>query len=111
MTVRQLAVTGPFMLPWTIMMVFYGTTLSSIHDAVTGNYKAGPFGLATMIIGSVVAILASVFLVLVVKRHLKHMVAQAEAKAKARKAKADLEENANPQAGAQHPQHAQCAAQ
>ena len=78
MKVKSLAMTGPFMLPWTIMMVFYGTTAANIHDAVTGNYKAGPYGLTTMIIGAIVAILASIFLSLVVKRHLKNMVNDAE---------------------------------
>lgn len=62
----------------------------------------GPFGLTAMIVGSVVAIIASVFLSFVVNRHLKKMIADAE-KAKvdaeaAEKAEADKEKG-NPQTG------------
>ena len=95
MKMRQFWTTGVFMLPWTGLMIFYGTTLSSIQDAIEGNYKMGPFGLTAMIVGSVVAIIASIFLSFVVNRHLKKMIADAE-KAKedaeaAEKAEADKE--------------------
>ena len=80
MKMKHFWVTGLFMVPWTVMMVFYGTTLSNIHDAVSGNYETGPVGLAAMIIGSVMAILASIFLSIVVKRHLNNMVKDAAEK-------------------------------
>lgn len=83
------------MVPWTIMMVFYGTTLSNIHDAIDGNYEAGPVGLTFMIVGSIVAIIASIFLSIVVKRHLNNIVKEAQ---KNKEKKADIEK-ANPQAG------------
>ena len=77
MKMKHFWITGLFMVPWTVMMVFYGTTLSNIHDAVNGNYETGPVGLAAMIVGSVMAILASIFLSIVVKRHLNNMVKDA----------------------------------
>lgn len=93
------------MLPWTGLMIFYGTTMSSIHDAINGNYNMGPFGLTAMIVGSVVAIIASIFLSCVVKRHANKMVADAnkakeEAEAAVAKEKevADREKG-NPQTG------------
>ena len=55
------------MAPWTGMMVFFGTTISNITDAVAGNYEAGPYGLAAMIGGSVVAIVAFIFLSLLLR--------------------------------------------
>ena len=73
MKFKGFAITGVFMVPWTGMMVFYGTTLSSIHDAINGNYNAGPVGLACNIGGSVIAIFASIFLSCVVKKHLDKM--------------------------------------
>ena len=59
---NQFWFTGLFMAPWTGMMVFFGTTISNVADAVAGNYEAGPYGLAAMIGGSVVAIVAFIFL-------------------------------------------------
>ena len=102
MKMRQFWTTGVFMLPWTGLMIFYGTTLSSIQDAIEGNYEMGPFGLTAMIAGSVVAIIASIFLSLVVRRHLRKMIEDAQ-KAKeeaeaAEKAEADREKG-NPQTG------------
>lgn len=99
MKMRHFALTGVFMVPWTGMMVFYGTTISSIHDAINGKYTMGPFGLIAMIAGSVIAIIASIFLSCVVKKHLDKMVKDAEeAKEAAEKAKIDAEKG-NPQTG------------
>ena len=81
MKMKPFAISGLFMVPWTVMMVFYGTTLSNIHDAVNGDYETGPVGLASMIIGSIIAILASIFLSIVVKRHLNNMIKDANAAA------------------------------
>ena len=78
MKMRQFAITGVFMLPWTGLMIFYGTTIASIQDAVEGKMNMGPFGLTAMIVGSIIAIIASIFLSCVVKKHLNKMVAEAE---------------------------------
>ena len=87
MKMKPFAITGVFMAPWTGMMVFFGTTVSNIQDAISGNYNAGPFGLAAMIAGSVIAIIASIFLTVIVKRHFNKMVKDAE-EAKAKQAQA-----------------------
>ena len=79
MKMRHFAMTGFFIMPYTAMMIFYGTTISSITDAVEGNADLGPWGLSAMIGGSVLAIIASIFLSCVVKKHLNKMVADAEA--------------------------------
>ena len=78
MQTRPFAMTGIFMVPWTAMMVFYGTTISNLQSAIKGEYEQGPVGFAAMIIGSVMAILASIFLSIVVKRHLNNMIKDAE---------------------------------
>ena len=78
MKVRHLAATGVFMMPWTAMMVFYGTTLSNIHDALNGNYKTGPVGFTAMVGGSVIAIAASIYLSCTVKKIMNKMVHDAE---------------------------------
>ena len=78
MQTRPFAITGVFMVPWTAMMVFYGTTISNLQSAIKGEYEQGPVGFAAMIIGSVMAILASIFLSIVVKRHLNNMIKDAE---------------------------------
>ena len=73
------------MAPWTGMMVFFGTTISNIADAVAGNYDAGPYGLAAMIGGSVVAIVAFIFLSIIVKKHFDKLVEEAEEAQQAKK--------------------------
>ena len=78
MRMNQFWFTGLFMAPWTGMMVFFGTTISNIADAVAGNYDAGPYGLAAMIGGSVVAIVAFIFLSIIVKKHFDKWVEEAE---------------------------------
>ena len=82
MKVKHLAVTGPFMLPWTVMIVFFGTTLSNLHDAVNGDFETGPVGLVVLVGGSIIALLASLFLSIVVKRHFDSMLNSAGESAK-----------------------------
>ena len=77
------------MLPWTVMIVFFGTTLSNIHDAVNGKFESGPIGLAVLVVGSIIALVASILLSIVVKRHFDNMLKEAGG---------DIE-NGNPQAG------------
>ena len=81
------------MVPWTAMMVFFGTTISNIQDAISGNYNAGPFGLAAMIGGSVVAIIAAIFLSIVVKRHFNKIVNDAEAAKEVAKKGVEVEDD------------------
>ena len=37
------AIGGVAMFPFVVILVFLGTTLSSIHDAVNGELETGPF--------------------------------------------------------------------
>ena len=64
------AVGGFGMVPGTIVCVFVGTTIGSIQDAATGNYDAGPAGLALLIVGSVLACFLIIYISIIVKRYL-----------------------------------------
>lgn len=77
MKMKHFSVTGVFMLPWIVMIVFFGTTLSNLHDAVNGDFETGPVGLVILVGGSIVALLASLFLSIVVKRHFDSMFKEA----------------------------------
>ena len=57
-------------LPGTIVYVFIGTTIGSIQDAASGNYDAGPAGLIFLIVGSVLACVAIIWISIVVKKYL-----------------------------------------
>lgn len=63
------------MLPGTIVYVFVGTTIGSITDAASGNYSAGPAGLTLLIVGSILACVAIVYISIVVKRYLNNAAA------------------------------------
>ena len=64
------AIGGLGMIPGTIVYVFVGTTIGSIQDAATGNYDAGTAGLILLIVGSVLACVAIIYVSTVVKRYL-----------------------------------------
>ena len=64
------AVGGLGMIPGTVVYVFVGTTIGSITDAATGNYDAGPAGLALLIVGSVLACAVIIYVSIIVKRYL-----------------------------------------
>ena len=77
MKMKHFSVTGVFMLPWIVMIVFFGTTLSNLHDAVNGDFETGPVGLIALIGDSIVALIASLFLSIAVKRHFDSMFKEA----------------------------------
>lgn len=64
------AVGGLGMIPGTIVYVFIGTTLGSITQAATGDYDGGPAVLVMLIVGSILACVAIVWVSVVVKRYL-----------------------------------------
>ena len=68
------AVGGLGMLPGTIVYVFVGTTIGSIQDAASGNYDAGPAGLILLIVGSVLACVAIIYVSIVVKKYLNQAI-------------------------------------
>ena len=82
---RDFAPTGFFIAPYPAMMIFYGTTLSSIQDALEGNYDMGPGGTAAMIAAVVISLGGFIFLSCVVKRHLNKIVKDQEEADKAKK--------------------------
>ena len=98
MKMKHFSVTGAFMLPWIVMIVFFGTTLSNLHDAVNGDFETGPIGFVVLIAGSVVALIAALLLSVVVKRHFDNMLKEAGEGVK--DLKTDIE-SSNPQAGAE----------
>ena len=57
-------------IPGTVVYVFIGTTIGSIQDAATGNYDAGVAPLILIIIGSILACVAIIYISIVVKRYL-----------------------------------------
>ena len=57
-------------LPGSIVYVFIGTTIGSIQDAASGNYDAGPAGLIFLIVGSILACVAIIYVSIVVKKYL-----------------------------------------
>jgi len=68
---KHFVISGIFMLPWVIGGVFFGTTFSNIHDAVNGKFDKGSTGFYTMIIGTTLVLVASVFLSILVRNQYK----------------------------------------
>ena len=66
-------------LPGTIVYVFIGTTIGSIQDAATGNYDSGPAGLIFLIVGSVLACVAIIWISIVVRKYLNSAMENEEA--------------------------------
>ena len=64
------AIGGTGMIPGTIVYVFIGTTISNLADAVAGKYESGTLGLVVLIVGTVLAFAAIVYVSIVVKRYL-----------------------------------------
>lgn len=64
------AVGGLGMIPGTVTYVFVGTTIGSITDVATGNYDAGWAGITLLIVGSVLACAAIIYVSVIVKRYL-----------------------------------------
>lgn len=64
------------MIPGTVVYVFIGTTIGSIQDAATGNYDAGVAPLILVIVGSILACVAIVYISIVVKRYLNQAMEQ-----------------------------------
>ena len=64
------AVGGLGMIPGTIVYVFVGTTIGSITDAASGNYDSGTAGLILLIVGSILACVAIVYISIKVRGYL-----------------------------------------
>ena len=64
------AIGGLGMLPGTIVYIFLGTTISNIADAASGNYEQGTASLVFIIVGTILAFIAIVYISCVVKKYL-----------------------------------------
>ena len=68
---RDFAIGGIGMLPGAFVYVFIGTTIGSINDAVQGKFEHSNMSLIFLIVGSASALLAIIYLAVVVKKYLK----------------------------------------
>ena len=80
-TFKAYALAGLGMIPGTIVYVFVGTTIGNISAAASGDFEGGTATLVFLIVGTVMAFIAIVYVTIVVKRYLnKQLAAQDEAK-------------------------------
>ena len=68
------AIGGFAMFPFVVILVFLGTTLSNIHDAVNGELETGPLQLSCVCFGAVVGLIIICYVSRVVKRHLQEIL-------------------------------------
>ena len=79
---KHYAIAGFGMIPGTIVYVFVGTTIGNIADAASGSFEGGTVTLVLLIVGTVLAFAAIVYITIVVRRYLrKHLAEEEEAKA------------------------------
>ena len=69
-TFKSYALGGFGMIPGTIVYVFVGTTIGNIADAANGEFEGGTATLVLLIVGTVLAFAAIVYITVVVKRYL-----------------------------------------
>ena len=69
-TFRAYAIGGFGMIPGTIVYVFVGTTIGNISAAASGDFEGGTATLVMLIVGTVLAFIAIIYVTVVVKRYL-----------------------------------------
>lgn len=80
------ALGGLGMIPGTAVYVFIGTTISNIADAAAGKYEKGTAFLVLVIVGTILAFVAIIYISYVVKKYLdKTLEEQKDADAKGNK--------------------------
>ena len=79
-SLRDFALGGLGMVPGCLVYVFVGTTIGSIGDAVEGEYENSQAFLAFIIIGTISALLACIYITVVVRRYLKKNLEKVEPK-------------------------------
>ena len=72
--IAHYAVGGLGMLPFIVIIVFFGTTISDIHDAVNGDLKTGPIHLISMIVGGISLLALFCFMSRIIHRYLKETI-------------------------------------
>ena len=68
---RDFAIGGIGMVPGAFVYVFIGTTIGSINEAVQGKFEHSNMSLIFLIAGSASALLAIIYIAVVVKKYLK----------------------------------------
>ena len=73
---KDYAIGGLGMIPGTIVYVFVGTTIGNIADAASGEFEGGTVTLVLLIVGTVLAFAAIIYITIVVKRYLNKQLAE-----------------------------------
>ena len=68
---RDFAIGGIGMVPGAFVYVFIGTTIGSINEAVQGKFEHSNAFLVFLIVGSISALLAIIYISVVIKKYLK----------------------------------------
>ena len=68
---RDFAIGGIGMVPGAFVYVFIGTTIGSINEAVQGKFEHSNAFLIFLIVGSISAFLAIIYISVVIKKYLK----------------------------------------
>ena len=68
---RDFAIGGIGMVPGAFVYVFIGTTIGSINEAVQGKFEHGKAFLIFLIAGSMSALLAIIYISVVIKKYFK----------------------------------------
>ena len=76
---KDYALGGLGMIPGTIVYVFVGTTIGNISKAASGDFEGGTVTLVLLIVGTILAFAAIVYVSIVVKRYLNKQLAVDEA--------------------------------
>ena len=85
-TFKDYAIGGVGMIPGTIVYVFVGTTIGNIADAASGEFEGGTATLVLLIVGTVLAFVAIVYITIVVKRYLNKQLAEDAAEKESKEA-------------------------
>jgi len=75
-TFKAYAIGGFGMIPGTMVYVFVGTTISNIADAASGEFEGGAATLIFLIVGTIFAFAAIVYISIIVKRYLNKQLAE-----------------------------------
>ena len=94
---KQYSLGGFGMIPGTIVYVYFGTTISNISDAASGNFEGGILQLVLLIVGTFLAFIAVVYVSWVAKKEIKKVLKKnEEEKVAAEAAEGDLENRSQP---------------
>ena len=98
-TFKDYAIGGVGMIPGTIVYVFVGTTIGNIADAASGEFEGGTATLVLLIVGTVLAFVAIVYITIVVKRYLNKQLAEDAAEKEGKETEKKTEEKKADAAG------------